>query len=85
MQPRSAAQDCLSQHNDDSDIQQDTVCWLSSDHLWHIRGLMTWLEIGMKVLMRLSLRCLSVQPGLEVTLVSPVRCEGNACEGEQIV
>lgn len=24
-----------------------------------------------------------MQPGLEVTLVSPVRHEGNACEGEQ--
>lgn len=65
-------QDCSSQHNGGSDIQQDTVCRLKNNHLCHIRGLMTRLEIQLKVLM-----CLSVQPGLKVTLVSPVRCEGE--------
>lgn len=61
----------------------NTVCWLRDNHLCYIRSLMTRFEIQMKMLMCLCSRGSSVQPGLEVTLVSPVRHEGNACDGEQ--
>lgn len=75
-------QDCWSQQNDGSDIQQHGLLNERQSPVL-IRGLMARFESQMKMLMCLCSRGLSVQPGLEVTLVSPVRREGNACEGEQ--
>lgn len=75
-------QDCWSQQNDGSDIQQHGLLNERQSPVL-IRGLMARFESQMKMLMCLCSRGLSVQPGLEVTLVSPVRREGNACEGEK--
>lgn len=40
-----------SQHNDGGDTQQNTVCWLRNSHFWHMRDLVTCLEVQLKLLM----------------------------------